>query len=107
VDLSALSARAEAAEAIRMERSLYMRGVGYSYDAVKIFMPAGAKKPVYAPYIEHIPPDTTAAIFWLKNRDPAHWREAARACHRQVCDQRQADERGGVDQTKSCRGRWR
>jgi hypothetical protein len=23
-----------------MERSLYQRGVGYSYDAVKIFMPA-------------------------------------------------------------------
>jgi hypothetical protein len=23
--------------------------VGHSYDAVKIFMPAGAKKPIYAP----------------------------------------------------------
>jgi hypothetical protein len=31
---------------------------------------------VYAPYIEHVPPDTTAAIFWLKNRDPARWRDA-------------------------------
>ena len=39
-------------------------------------MPAGAKKPVYAPYREHVPPDTTAAIFWLKNRDPARWRDA-------------------------------
>jgi hypothetical protein len=29
--------------------------VGYSYDAVKIFMPAGAKKPIYAPYVEHAP----------------------------------------------------
>jgi len=36
----------------------------------------GAKKPVYAPYIEHVPPDTTAAIFWLKNRKPAQWRDA-------------------------------
>ena len=27
-------------------------------------MPAGAKKPIYAPYVEHVPPDTTAAIFW-------------------------------------------
>jgi hypothetical protein len=42
---------------------------------VKIFMPAGAKKPVYAP-VEHVPPDTTAAIFWLKNRDPEHRRDA-------------------------------
>ena len=24
----------------------------------------------------HVPPDVTAAIFWLKNRDPAHWRDA-------------------------------
>jgi hypothetical protein len=60
----------------RVERSLYQKAVGYSYDAVKIFMPAGAKKPVIVPYVEHVPPDTTAAIFWLKNRDPAHWRDA-------------------------------
>jgi hypothetical protein len=60
----------------RVERSLYQRGVGYSYDAVKIFMPAGAKKPVYASYVEHVPPDLTAQIFWLKNRDPARWRDA-------------------------------
>ena len=53
-----------------------MRGVGYSYDSVKIFMPAGAKKPVYAHYVEHVPLDVTACIFWLKNRDPAHWRDA-------------------------------
>jgi hypothetical protein len=53
-----------------------MRAVGYHYDAVKIFVPAGAKRPVYAPYVEHVPPDVTAQIFWLKNRDPAHWRDA-------------------------------
>jgi hypothetical protein len=60
----------------RVVRSLYQKACGYSYDAVKIFMPAGAKKPVYAPYVEHMPPDVTACIFWLKNRDPAHWRDA-------------------------------
>jgi hypothetical protein len=60
----------------RVQRSLYERANGYTYDAVKIFMPAGAKKPVYAPYREHVPPDVTAAIFWLKNRDPANWRDA-------------------------------
>jgi hypothetical protein len=65
----------------RIERSLYQRGVGYSYDAVKVFMPAGAKKAVYAPYVEHVPPDVTAAIFWLKNRDPAHWRDAWQVEH--------------------------
>lgn len=60
----------------RVEQSLYRRAVGYSYDAVKIFMPAGATAPVYAPYVEHVPPDTTAGIFWLKNRKPEEWRDA-------------------------------
>jgi hypothetical protein len=59
----------------RVERSLYQRAVGYSYDAVKIFMPASASEPVYAPYREHVPPDTTAAIFWLKNRRKGEWRD--------------------------------
>jgi hypothetical protein len=65
----------------KMERSLYQRGVGYSYDAVKVFMPAGAKKPVIVPYVEHVPPDVTAGIFWMKNRDPAHWRDAWQVEH--------------------------
>lgn len=62
----------------RVEQSLYRRATGYSFDAVKIFMPAGAQEPVYAKYVEHAPPDTTAAIFWLKNRDPDHWRDVSR-----------------------------
>ena len=65
----------------RVERSLYNRAVGYNYEAVKIFMPAGREKPVYAPYIEHVPPDVTAGIFWLKNRDPQHWRDVQNVTH--------------------------
>ena len=59
----------------RVERSLYQRALGYSHEAVKIFMPAGSREPVYATYTEHYPPDTTACIFWLKNRRPEEWRE--------------------------------
>jgi hypothetical protein len=73
--LAALRVGKEGADA-RVKRSLYQRAVGYDYDAVKIFMPAGAKAPIYAPYVEHVPPDTTAGIFWMKNRDPANWRDA-------------------------------
>lgn len=58
-----------------VERSLFQRAIGYNHEAVKIFMPAGAKKPVYAPYIEHTVPDVTAQIFWLKNRRPDRWRD--------------------------------
>lgn len=59
----------------RVERALYHRAIGYEQEAVKIFMPAGASEPVYAPYIEKVNPDVTAAIFWLKNRRPAEWRD--------------------------------
>jgi len=59
----------------RVVNSLYQKAVGYEQDAVKIFMPANAGEPVYAEYREKIAPDTTAAIFWLKNRRPADWRD--------------------------------
>jgi len=59
----------------RVERSLYHKAIGYTFEAVKIFMPAGATSPVYAPYREHVPPDTTACIFWLKNRRKEDWRD--------------------------------
>jgi hypothetical protein len=78
--LYALKAGKEVADN-RVVRSLYARAVGYNYEVVKIFMPANREKPVYAPYIEHVPPDTTAAIFWLKNRDPQHWRDVQNIEH--------------------------
>lgn len=59
----------------RVINSLYQKAIGYEQEAVKIFMPAGADAPVYAPYREKIAPDTTAAIFWLKNRQPEQWRD--------------------------------
>src|ERR1700683_2959505 len=58
----------------RVVRGLYQRTVGYTYEAVKIFRPAGAKQPVYAPYREHVPPDTAAASLWLRNRRKDEWR---------------------------------
>lgn len=54
---------------------LYQRAIGYSHEAVKIFMPQGASQPVYAPYTEHYPPDTQAASLWLRNRQPKKWRD--------------------------------
>jgi hypothetical protein len=59
----------------RVERALYQKALGYRFQAVKIFMPANADKPVYAPYVEEAAPDTSAAIFWLKNRKPEEWRD--------------------------------
>jgi hypothetical protein len=63
----------------RVERALYQKAIGYEYDAVKIFMAGG--QPVIVPYREKCPPDTTAAIFWLKNRRPDQWRDVHRLEH--------------------------
>lgn len=65
----------------RVERSLYQRAIGYEQDDVKIFMPGGALEPVYAPFRAKIAPDTTAAIFWLKNRRSQEWRDKVETEH--------------------------
>lgn len=58
----------------RVVQSLYRRALGYSHDAVKIAVNASGEI-TQVPFTEHHAPDTTAAIFWLKNRDPDHWRD--------------------------------
>lgn len=57
----------------RVELSLYRRALGYSYESEKIL--TVDKQVVRVPVIEHVPPDTTAMIFWLKNRRKADWRD--------------------------------
>ena len=54
-------------------KSLYDRAMGYSHTEDKIFVHDGV--PVIVPTIKHYPPDATSAIFWLKNRQPAKWRD--------------------------------
>lgn len=77
---NALKSGKEAADE-RVERSLYHKAIGYTFDSVKIFMPSGATEPVYAPFKEHVPPDTTAGIFWLKNRRSDAWRDKREVEH--------------------------
>ena len=50
----------------RVEQSMYRRATGYSFDAQKVFVVDGA--PVVVGYVEHVPPDVSAAKFWLGNR---------------------------------------
>lgn len=65
---------AKAAADKRVERSLYQRALGYSHDAVKIFCDKD-NGVTQVPYVEQYPPETTACIFWLKNRKPEVWRD--------------------------------
>ena len=56
-----------------VERSLFERANGYSHPEDKIMQYEG--KPIIVPTTKHYPPDTLAAIFWLKNRKPKDWRD--------------------------------
>lgn len=54
---------------------LYRRALGYSVETVKIFSYEGTT--FEHDYVEHYPPDTTACIFWLKNRRSDQWRDVS------------------------------
>ena len=54
-------------------RSLFERAKGYSHKEDKIFNENG--EPLIVTTIKHYPPDSTAIIFWLKNRQPKKWRD--------------------------------
>lgn len=56
-------------------KSLYRRALGYSHKAVKIVADARTGAEHIVDYVERYPPDTVAAIFWLKNRRPDLWRD--------------------------------
>jgi hypothetical protein len=52
---------------------LFHRATGYEHQDTDIRVVNG--EIVQTQIIKHYPPDTTAAIFWLKNRQPAKWRD--------------------------------
>jgi hypothetical protein len=54
---------------------LFKRAMGYEHQAVKIVADAKTKEEHIVEYTERYPPDTAAAIFWLKNRQKAKWRD--------------------------------
>ena len=73
---------------IEVENALLKRAMGYNYDEViKELVPTGRigddGKPIYKQHVKtvtkHMPPDTTAQIFWLKNRRPGKWRDKIEA----------------------------
>lgn len=73
---------------IEVENALLKRAMGYNYDEViKELIPTGRisddGKPIYKQHVKtvtkHMPPDTTAQIFWLKNRRPGRWRDKIEA----------------------------
>ncbi len=70
--LESLKAGKGAADA-EVAAKLFHRATGYEHEEVHVSNYQGAI--TLTPLVKHYPPDTTAAIFWLKNRRPDLWRD--------------------------------
>ena len=61
---------------IEVENSLLKRALGYSYDEVtKEINKETGQLVVTKVVTKQVIPDTTAMIYWLKNRKPKQWRD--------------------------------
>lgn len=54
----------------KVENALLKRALGYDYDQITYEYGKETKR-----VTKHVLPDTTAQIFWLKNRKPEEWRD--------------------------------
>jgi hypothetical protein len=70
--LGAIKAGKEEADACVADR-LFARATGYSHPEVHVSNYQGVI--TLTPITKHYPPDSVAAIFWLKNRQPSNWRD--------------------------------
>jgi len=59
----------------RVERALFERALGYVAPEEKLFYDSNTGIIASQTVLKQYPPDTTAAIIWLKNRRPEKWRE--------------------------------
>ena len=62
----------------QVENALLKRALGYEYEEVKQIIEKddkGKDRKRIEKTVKQVIPDTTAQIFWLKNRKPAEWRD--------------------------------
>jgi hypothetical protein len=71
--LESLKSGKELADAT-VAQSLYNRAIGYTTTEVKVASFEG-RITDQLEVAKHYPPDSTSAIFWLKNRQPHIWRD--------------------------------
>ena len=69
-DISESLKRGKEVVDVLVENALFKRALGYEYKEVT--KEDGVTTKVVT---KHMPPDTTAQIFWLKNRRPDLWRD--------------------------------
>lgn len=72
----------------QVENALLKRALGYNYEEIKTEKYEVDGEPVQkvTTTVKEVVPDTTAQIFWLKNRKPKQWR-----------DKQDVEHSGGID----------
>lgn len=58
---------------LMVENALFKSAMGYDYE--ETIQEINGDKKIVKKFKKHMPPNTTAQIFWLKNRRPELWRE--------------------------------
>lgn len=63
---------------IKVENALLKRALGYDFEEITTEiqeLPGGGQRKHIRKVTKHVPPETAAGIFWLKNRRPDKWRD--------------------------------
>ena len=76
-DISDTLKRGKEVVDIQVENALLKRALGYEYTEEKVEISEKDGRKV-TQTVKHVAPDTTAQIFWLKNRRPEKWRSEPR-----------------------------
>jgi hypothetical protein len=93
-----IASHPEFAEAVQQGRdvadasaveSLFTRVTGYNHPAEKVFLYRG--EPRTATYTAHVPPETRACMYWLRNRRPEDWREVSERVAAELAQKAAAD----------------
>jgi hypothetical protein len=79
--------RGKAPVDVEVEKALLQRALGYSYTETKEIDSEKDGRRTETKIV-HVAPDTTAQIFWLKNRKPKEWR-----------DKQEIEHSGEIEQT--------
>lgn len=80
--ISAALKKGKAPVDIEVENALLKRALGYDYEETITEIQEyenGKQKKHVKKLKKHMPPDTAAQIFWLKNRRPDKWRDKIEA----------------------------
>ena len=75
-------------------QALLQKATGFSHEDVKILLKDGEAEQIE--YNRYFPPDTQAAIFWLRNRRRKQWRERIELEHSVTAEKLRELEEAGI-----------